>query len=131
MSSTMSVSAGKGFGAGIVVLAVGLGGLGAQQIERYLDVICLARGECYGRVDWAYWLTLIPPLTLTGVLSSLLVILLAGIAGSRFSLRLIGQGMMPDPAIVGSIGRTRRYLAGLGTLALIGFSAVAFWFTRM
>ena len=131
MSTMMSVPAGKGLGAGIVVLAVGLGGLAAQQIERYLDVICLARGECYGRVDWAYWLTLIPPLTLTGVLASLLVILLAGIAGSRFSLRLVGQGMMPDPTVIGSVRRTRRHLVGLGSLALIGFSALAFWFTRM
>ena len=131
MSTMISVPAGKGLCAGIVVIAVGLGGLAVQQIERYLDVICLVRGECYGRLDWAYWLTLIPPLTLTGVVSSLLVILLAGIAASRFSLRLIGQGMIPDPAVVGSVRRTRRHLAGLGTLALIGFSALAFWFTRM
>ena len=131
MSSTMSVPAGKGLGAGIVVLAVGLGGLGVHQIERYLDVICLVRGECYGRFDWAYWLTLIPSLTLAGVLSSALVIMLAGIAGSRFSLRLIGQGSMPDPAIVCSVRLTRRYLVGLGALALIGFTALAYWFTRM
>ena len=131
MSTMMSVPAGKGLGAGIVVLAVGLGGLAVQQIERYLDVICLVRGECYGRLDWAYWLTLIPPLTLTGVVSSLLVIMLASVAASRFSLRLVGQGMMPDPTVVGSVRRTRRHLVALGTLALIGFSAVAFWFTRM
>ncbi len=131
MSSTVSVPAGKGFGAGIVVLAVGLGGLAVQHIERYLDVVCLMRGECYGRVDWAYWLTLIPPLTLTGVIASALLILLAGIAGSRFSLRMIGQGAMPDPAVVGSVARVRRNLAGLGTVALIGFGAVAFWFTRL
>ncbi|MFZ5531957.1 MAG: hypothetical protein ACOY5H_00245 [Pseudomonadota bacterium] len=131
MSTMMSVPAGKGFSAGIVVLAVGLGGLAVQQIERYLDVICLVRGECYGRFDWAYWLTLIPPLTLTGVVSSLLVIMLASIAASRFSLRLVGQGMMPDSTVVRSVRRTRRHLVGLGTLALIGFSAVAFWFTRM
>ena len=130
MSSTMPTPA-KGLGAGIVVLAVGLGGLAVQQIERYLDVICLVRGECYGRLDWAYWATLIPPLTLTGVLSSILLILLAGIAGSQFSLRLVGQGMMPDPTVVGSVRRTRRHLVALGTLALIGFSALAFWFTRM
>ena len=130
MSSTMSTPA-KGLSAGIVVLAVGLGGFAVQQIERYLEVICLVRGECYGRLDWAYWLTLVPPLTLTGVLSSMLVIMLAGIAGSRFSLRLIGQGMTPDPAIVGSVERTRRHLAGVGMLGLIGFSAVACWFTRM
>ena len=131
MSTMISVPAGKGLCAGIVVIAVGLGGLAVQQIERYLDVICLVRGECYGRLDWAYWLTLIPPLTLTGVVSSSLVIILAGIAASRFSLRLVGQGVMPDPTVVGSVRRTRRHLVGLGTLALIGFSALAFWFTQM
>jgi hypothetical protein len=118
-------------GASVVIFSVGLGGWVMQELEHYLSVACLARGECYGRVDWVYWATLVPPLTLAGVLSSLLVIVFALGIGSRFSLRMMGQGAMPDAETTRSVRHLSHSMAGVGALALMLFAGVAVWFTRL
>ncbi len=119
----------KGLGLGVVVLAAGLGGGFAQEVERYLSVACLARGECYGRMDWAYWASLMPPLTLAGGMASLLVILFALAASSPFSLRMLGLGTLPDIETTQSVRHFTHRLAGAGALSLMLFAGLANWFT--
>lgn len=131
MSATMSMQIPRTLTVLILVLAVGLGGWVMQELGHYLDVICVVRGECYGRTDWVYWMSLVPPLTRTGVLSSVLVMVLAWSAGTRFVLRLVGRGGMPEPAVTQSITRMTRRLASVGALSLIGFGALAIWFTQV
>lgn len=118
-------------GTSVVVLSVGLGGWVMQELEHYLSIACLTRGECYGRQDWVYWATLVPPLTLAGLLSSMLVIVFALGVGSRFSLRLLGQGAMPDPETTRSVRHLSHSMAGIGALALLLFAGVAVWFTKL
>ncbi|MGB5234675.1 MAG: hypothetical protein WBN85_05805 [Candidatus Macondimonas sp.] len=121
----------RALGAAVVVFSVGLGGWAMKELEHYLSVTCLARGECYGRMDWVYWVTLVPPLTLAGALASLLVILFALAASSRFSLRMMGQGAMPDVETTQSVRHLSHSLAGVGALALMLFAGVAVWFTQL
>ena len=121
----------RALGAAVVVFSVGLGGWAMEELERYLSVACLARGECYGRMDWVYWATLVPPLTLAGALASLLVILFALATSSRFSLRMMGQGAMPDVETTQAVRRLSHNLAGVGALSLMLFAGVAVWFTRV
>ena len=131
MSATMPMPIPRTIAVLILVLAVGLGGWAAQELGHYLDVICVVRGECYGRTDWVYWISLVPPLTLTGVLSSVLVVVLAWSAGTRFVLQLVGRGGMPEPAVTRSITRVRHGLVGVGVLSMIGFGALAVWFMQV
>lgn len=118
----------KGLGLGVVVLAAGLGGGFTQEVERYLSVACLARGECYGRMDWAYWASLMPPLTLAGGMASLLVILFALVASRRPSLRMLGLGTLPDVETTQSIRHFTHRLAGVGALSFMLFVGLAYWF---
>lgn len=128
MAQTLSTRA---LGAAVVVFSVGLGGWLMQELEHYLSVVCLARGECYGRMDWVYWATLMPPLTLAGALASLLVILFALVARSRFTLRMMGQGAMPDAEITQSVRHLSHSLVGVGALSLMLFFGLAVWFTKL
>lgn len=121
----------RALGTAVVVFSVGLGGWLMQELEHYLSVACLARGECYGRLDWVYWATLVPPLALAGALASLLVILFALAARSRFSLRMMGQGALPDVETTQSVRHLSHSLAGLGALSLMLFAGVAVWFTQL
>ena len=118
----------RSLGLGVVLLAMGLGGGCAQEVERYLSVACLVRGECYGRMDWAYWASLMPPLTLAGTMASILVIVFALLAGRQFSLRVFGMGTLPDPETAASIRHFTQRLAGVGALSLASFIALAGWF---
>jgi len=121
----------RALGAAVVIFPVGLSGWAMKELEHYLSVTCLTRGECYGRMDWVYWATLIPPLTLAGALASLLVILFALAASSRFSLRMMGQGAMPDGETTQAVRHLSHSLAAVGALSLMLFAGLAVWFTQL
>lgn len=109
--------------AGIVATFVGL------QLQQYLQVACMMRGECYGRGDWLYLVSLISVPVTTLMMATGLLLVLSLLAPFMFPLRFLQtQGLFTEVSQQ-AVSATARLLSLVSGVLFVLACVLAWWFS--
>jgi len=109
--------------AGIVATFVGL------QLQQYLQVACMMRGECYGRGDWLYLVSLISVPVTTVMMATGLLLVLSLLAPFMFPLRFLQtQGLFTEVSQQ-AVSATARLLSLVSGVLFVLACVLAWWFS--
>jgi hypothetical protein len=109
--------------AAIIAIFIGL------QLQQYLQVACIVRGECYGRGDWLYLVSLISVPVTTVMMATGLLLVLSLLAPFLFPLRFLqAQGLFAE-VNKQSVVATARLLSMVSGILFILASMIAWWFS--
>jgi hypothetical protein len=111
----------------VVLAAIAVASFIGLQLQQYLNIVCIMRGECYGRTDWVYLLTLIPiPLIMLTLGAAFLLIF--SLITPRTVLFLQAKGGLNDVA-QDALRQSSHRLAQASGLMLVLTASAAYWCT--
>ncbi len=98
------------------------------QLQQYLQVACIVRGECYGRDDWLYLVSLISVPVTTLMMASGLLLVFSLLAPFLFPLRFLQAQELFTEVGQQSVSATAKLLALISGIIFVLVGVIAWWF---